>query len=317
MKCTICGNSNDTTTFQAKEMMYGSRETFMFRHCRCCDTVQMISPIANMSNYYPADYCSFSPGTTDPGERYKTLLGKLHLKRDTFHATGKGCIGRLLAALKPSQEYQIYKPLRLNSRQRILDIGSGNGNLLLRLSYISGLSNFIGIDPFIEKDICHRGGVRVFKKTIFETNGEWDIVMFHHSLEHMPNPKEVLQKAFSLLKKGGLCMISMPVCNSYAFRHYRENWVQLDAPRHLYIYSAKSCLLLAKEAGFRPENHCDNSSYFQFTGSELYKNDIPLNDPRSGNFFSRKKINGFAKRAKELNKRGKGDQSVFYLRKPE
>ena len=316
MKCAIC-NSNDTINFQAKEMMYGSRATFEFRHCRCCDTVKMVSPIANMADYYPADYCSFSSKTIGPGERYKTLSGQLQLKRNAYHLIGKGCVGQLLATIKPSQEYQIYEALRLNNRQKILDIGSGSGNLLLRLGYISGLNNFTGIDPFIEKDICHPNGIKVLKKDIFETDGEWDIVMFHHSLEHMPNPKEVLKKAFSLLKKGGLCMIAIPVCDSYAFRHYREDWVQLDAPRHLYIYSKKSCRLLAEEAGFRLESHCDNSTYFQFTGSELYRNDIPLNNSRSENFFSQKEIKKFAKKANELNKRGEGDQSVFYLKKPE
>ena len=62
-----------------------------------------------------------------------------------------------------------------------------------------------------------------------------------------------------------------------------------------------------------------DSTAFQFWGSEQYKMNIPLMDPRSHflnnkkAIFSKDEIRKFEKEADELNKNGKGDSACFYL----
>ena len=145
-------------------------------------------------------------------------------------------------------------------------------------------------------------------------DGEWDIVLFHHSFEHMEEPFKVIEKAASLLKKGGVCVLFIPICDSYAYRHYRENWVGLDAPRHIYLYSVKSCRLLAERPGLHLEHYLHCSTSFQFTGSELYKKNLTLCESDNG-YFSKKELKRFEKEARELNRKGEGDQVAFYFRK--
>ena len=36
--------------------------------------------------------------------------------------------------------------------------------------------------------------------TIFDIYGQFDLIMFHHSFEHMEQPFEIMKKVYSLLK---------------------------------------------------------------------------------------------------------------------
>src|SRR5690606_13809129 len=114
--------------------------------------------------------------------------------------------------------------------------------------------------------------------------------------------------------------IRVPVADSWAWRHYGTDWVQLDAPRHLFLHTRRSLDLLAADAGLVVERVADDSGAFQFWGSEQYRRDIPLRDPRSyavnprASDFTAAQIREFRRRAADLNARGEGDQASFYLR---
>jgi len=58
----------------------------------------------------------------------------------------------------------------------------------------------------------------------------------------------------------------------------------------------------------------DDSTDFQFEGSELYLRDIPLRGetPRS-NIFSKTDLREFKRKANELNRIGDGDSAAFYF----
>ena len=81
-----------------------------------------------------------------------------------------------------------------------MDIGSGSGDLLLNMK-IDGFSNLHGVDPFLRKDNIYSNEITVRKIDIYEIEENYDLIMFNHSFEHMPNPLTVLQKANALLYK--------------------------------------------------------------------------------------------------------------------
>jgi hypothetical protein len=123
-----------------------------------------------------------------------------------------------------------------------------------------------------------------------------------------------------LLPKNGVCLLNMPTVSSYTWKHYKENWVQLDAPRHLCIHSQDSIRMLASKAGFEVSKVVYNSSSFQFWGSIQYQNNIPscsnesysINPSKS--MFSHSQILEFQRQAKELNITKQGDAAAFYLK---
>jgi hypothetical protein len=112
------------------------------------------------------------------------------------------------------------------------------------------------------------------------------------------------------------------VIDSYAWEKYRENWVSLDAPRHLFLHTIKSMHLIAEKAGLEIKKIVYDSDEFQFWGSEQYLKGIALREKRSlaegfkNSIFSKNEIKEFKKKACELNRIGQGDQASFYLFKP-
>src|SRR5690606_17617266 len=100
------------------------------------------------------------------------------------------------------------------------------------------------------EEIRH-GEVVIWNCSLSEVKEQFDLIMFHHSLEHMAEPRQVFTEVARLLRPGGTVLIRVPVAGAYAWRQYGANWVQLDAPRHLFIPSAGGMKLLGEAVGFQ------------------------------------------------------------------
>jgi 2-polyprenyl-3-methyl-5-hydroxy-6-metoxy-1,4-benzoquinol methylase len=315
MKCKVCGNEKENQTYDAREMMFGHRDVFRYFQCSKCKCLQILDFPRDMSKYYPDNYYSYQPIV-----HQKTIKSFLFRLRDNYAVFGNGFIGKLMYARYPFEVLRCLSLIPVKKESSILDIGCGSGALLHSLCELE-IKNLLGIDPFIEKDIEYENGLKIQKKRIQDVEGKWDIAMFHHSFEHIPNPAETLDTIFELLSPNGYCVIRIPTVSSYAWNHYGVNWVQMDAPRHFFLHSVESMNILANRAGLDLCKVVYDSTDFQFWASEQYIKDIPLADKRSytGNpknsIFSKEEISTFAKRAKEINAAEQGDQAIFYLKK--
>ena len=137
-------------------------------------------------------------------------------------------------------------------------------------------------------------------------------MMFHHSLEHMPNHVEMLRCARGKLGVGGKCLVRIPVV-SWAWEHYGRDWAQLDVPRHLIIHTPRSFELTANAAGFHIERTIFDSNEFQFYASELYQRDLSLHGKEAVGAFSRSEMRKFRTKADDLNRQQLGDQAAFFM----
>lgn len=320
--CRICENRRDNRIHRAVEMMFGMRDEFEYLECAACGTIQLIE-IPDLSRFYPADYYSFDAARElGLSNDLKSRLAA-RLSADYF-INRRNRIGKRLAEKKAW--IKIYFPaylrqfdLDINFRSRILDFGCGAGRLLHILHYF-GFRHLTGADAFIETDVFYPNGVKIYKRRLEELEPFFDLVMLHHSFEHLPNPLETLQEIHRLLRTDKFCLIRIPVVN-FAWEKYGVNWVQLDPPRHLFLFTEKSLRLLAEKAGFIVEKVIYDSESFQFWGSEQYAQDIPLNDARSykgdisKSIFTAEQLIDWENQARNLNAQGKGDQACFYLRK--
>jgi SAM-dependent methyltransferase len=320
MTCTICGNTSGNTTLIAAEMMFGFRDAFTYIRCGSCGCLVLRDPPANLDKYYPRDYYSFRAVLSDgPREPWHKLTLKAFRSR---HFAGRPTLlGRVLArGVKEPDFFEWLHPAGILPHHRIVDVGCGNGVLLLRM-YREGYRHLHGIDAFVDRDIEYPCGVRIVKGTSDRLEGSFDFAMLHHSFEHMTEPVRVLAGVSAHVSPHGWILVRLPNADSCAFREYGAHWAQLDAPRHAILHTPKSIEIVARAAGLSVERAVYDSNEFQFWGSEQYRQGIALNDPRSyavapgKSLFSPETMAGFQARARELNETGDGDSVCFWLRK--
>lgn len=320
MKCRICNNNEGNKTFEIREMMFGSRDEFKYFQCSRCHCLQIAEIPQDLHRYYPPDYYSYFSHTVSNTGFIKRIKKFARKQRDFYALFNRGAAGKFIYKFFPEEPLRILSKLNLSKDESILDVGCGHGCILYSLKN-NGFNNLLGIDKYINGDIEYENGLKIQKKSIHDVKGNWNLIMFNHSFEHFPEPQQTLNIVSKLLVENGTCLIRIPIISSWAWRHYGANWVQIDAPRHLFLHSIESIETMAHKAGLVSEKTIYDSNEFQFWGSEQYKENIPLNDVRSykvnpaNSIFSRKDIAEFKLKAKELNLKKQGDSASFFLRK--
>lgn len=312
--CRICGNTVGNQLHSVREMMLGLREAFPYLECGSCGCLQLVEIPAKMEKFYPANYYSF--------DQHGAFLTFLRRRRSRYAYGCPSLVGWLLTTLAvPNDAVRAVRRTGVPKNAAILDVGCGSGRLLLDLAWL-GFKDLTGVDPFLAADIAYPEGPKVFRRRIEEMQGQFDLVMLHHSFEHMDQPDAVMSAVFRLLKPGGQAVFRIPVASSFAWREYGVHWINLDAPRHFYLHTFRSMSLLAGRAGFQTGQIVHESNAEQFWASEQYAQDIPMSDPRSLKSSPLKMLLAWPRlhrskvRAHELNQRGEADLVCFHYSKP-
>jgi SAM-dependent methyltransferase len=314
--CKICGNTDNNRIYIAKEMMFGLKDEFEYLECGNCQCLQIVTIPADLAKYYPEDYYSyFSKGEEHHIRRSLSKTLKRRLKKTLLdhYLRGKSPIGKMMTP-KFKGYYPWIKTNMLTSRSNILDVGCGAGELLLKM-YNDGFRRLTGLDPFIKDTIHYNCGITIHKKTLDQLTEKYDLIMMHHAFEHMDEPLAIIRTIYRLLNPGGMALIRIPVANSYAWHTYGIDWVQLDAPRHIFLHTEKSMQILCDQAGLKLSGVLYDSWSLQFYGSELYKKNIPLRANKEHEVFTTGQMEAFNDKARQLNEQHQGDQACFYLTK--
>jgi SAM-dependent methyltransferase len=301
-------------------MMLGLGDEFDYFRCADCGCLQLEEVPSDLGRFYPSHYYSLA---MDPQDVFRgRLKARARTARDRWAVLGEGPLGRLLLLRWPEPALESLRLLKLDRGARLLDVGCGTGLHLFALQRL-GFRSLLGVDPFLPADRFFPPALPVRAIPVHEVEGEgvWDVVSYHHSFEHVTDPLEQLRTVSRLLAPGGTCLIRVPVSDSEAWERYGTDWVQLDAPRHLFLHTRASLARLAEEAGLRVERVLHDSTAFQFWGSEQYRRGIPLlaqggpPDAWARTFFSAGRLRAFRREAHRLNVAGRGDQAVFLLRR--
>lgn len=309
--CRICGVKL-SNYIECAEMMFGTREKFLYGSCPSCYCLQLVDPPDNIKKYY-SDY--YGRGKLDR-DKVDYYLRKL---RFSSEVNSYNWIGKLLNYFFESVDSRLLKKLP-HKNSKILDVGCANG-LLLCLMADLGYTNLEGCDPYIDEDISYNNGVKIRKTTVGDLQDRYDVIMLHHVLEHIDDQEEILKKIYSKLEVGGLLIVRIPTCTSYAFNEYQNFWYQIDAPRHFYLHSRQSISALLGKVGFESIKIEDDSTIWQFISSELYKKNIPFNE-HMGYYLRRLpewlisgKLSTMKRRTNLLNLAHQGDQICVVAQK--
>jgi SAM-dependent methyltransferase len=314
--CKICHNAYGNTAYTAREMMYGLRDTFAYFQCADCGCLQIAEFPADMSRYYPGHYYSFQ---AYDGKKFKGLKGALKRRQYRAAVFRTGLEAAIWTALWDVPDYRLLHSVGLTRATRVLDVGCGNGNSFLYPLAEVGLTHLLGCDPYLDAPIHYPNGLRIQNTAIAEVTGQWDLITFHHSFEHVPDPQANMDAVARLLAPGGVCIIRVPTCSSHAWEHYRTHWAQLDAPRHFFLHSRESMRRVGAASGLELYQTIDDSRHFQFSGSEKLLADQHLATARHWGplGFLRRRLRKlrYTRMARQLNAEGRGDQAAFFFRK--
>ncbi len=255
--------------------MLGGDESFHYAECQDCGCLQIVKFPEDMTRYYPAGYYSFG--------NFKKSGFKFWLKNFRLKQLMVSDILPLWLLKKITRNYPlfwIYKKLGITRQSAVLDVGAGSGEHVYQLRS-AGIEHAIGIDAFINEDLTVDGKILVIKGELNSDLGPFDLLTFHHSYEHMQKQIETLDIARRILKPNGKILIRIPSVSSWAYQEYKENWFQLDAPRHFYLHSHRSIQLLAEQAKLKVTQFWCDSNELQFLISAQYKDKIFGNHPNS------------------------------------
>jgi len=171
-----------------------------------------------------------------------------------------------MSAKKQAAKKLLRQAERIIGRKgRILDIGSGRGELLWAAKEEGWEA--IGVEPstsFAEYAKSYVG-VEVLSKNIENCNfpsASFDVVILSAVLEHLYNPDETIAEVSRILRPGGACFFDVPNERGLYFRmgnlYYklrgRDFCVNLSptfAPYHVFGFSKRSLRLLLAKHGLK------------------------------------------------------------------
>jgi SAM-dependent methyltransferase len=310
--CGVCGaEASNAARHIVREMMFGTREQFEYFECPVCGCLQISNVPRDLSIFYPADYYSYQ---VEP-------WWKVWLKgRRLMHGIGMSSLvgAQMASRYGPDVCARAVRLGKIAADEAILDVGGGNGAHLRPLR-AAGFRSLLCIDPFVKQDVTEPG-LKIRRLRIQDVVGKFRLIMMHHSFEHMSDQHEVLRAAVSLLTDNGLLLIRIPVLG-YGWRTYGVDWVELDAPRHVFLHTRASLERLANLHDLELLEVVFDSTELEIWGSEQYRQGIALTAPESygvnptASIFSTEDIAGFRRRIVSLNRTGESGRAAFILRR--
>jgi 2-polyprenyl-3-methyl-5-hydroxy-6-metoxy-1,4-benzoquinol methylase len=224
--CALCGSTDAEPILEKRINGTGGELLFRLWRCTVCNSARtepQLTPQA-LEPYYAEQYWG-AGGVQAVDEGW--------IRRDQRHRTGF--------------------LLRFRSGGSILDVGCGLGFFLRALD--SKQWDRYGIEPMpvpYREAARALGSERIFNSELLAAglpSSKFDVVTFWDSLEHLPNPRAILQDAGRLLRPGGIVLIGLPNFGGYQARHFGEDWFGLSLPHHFYHYTSETLTKLLEKCG--------------------------------------------------------------------
>ena len=235
--CILCQSSEAQLLASGFDYEYWvSEQEFHFASCaRCGHIFQNPRPkLSSASRLYPSNYYTLAGRHTKASSRLIALAKKM-------------VIGRRLA----------FFGRMLKKGCHVLEVGSGDCNLLLNLKQKYPNSEFTGIDLVFSKsaiNACKLDNISLLKGSIEEIalpQNTYDIVIMNQLIEHLWKPVQVLQKLHGALRRNGFLNIETPNISGYDRKFFvNSKWGGYYYPRHLNLFSFESLAKLLKKTGY-------------------------------------------------------------------
>lgn len=113
----------------------------------------------------------------------------------------------------------------------VLDFGCGGGYILQNLVCRRRVG--VDVNPTVRKE-AEKRGISMFSEVhTIPSSLRFDVVISHHTLEHVENPAHILKELRKKTRKGGYAVHVVPINDWRNDRHYNPH----DINNHLYTWT--------------------------------------------------------------------------------
>jgi SAM-dependent methyltransferase len=194
---------------------------FRIERCERCSLGHTLPKPDDLNPYYATEYY---------GNRHGFTAGHCSRRR----------IGFVKSAINGA------KPLSL------LDIGCGDGSFLLAATEQGWRVMGTELNP----QLARNAGLDVKENIeLIGTEERFDCITMWHTLEHMRDIPSMLGSVFQRLDPEGRLIVAVPDWGGMQAAIFREHWLHLDVPRHLFHFNLKSLKSALESTGFTIERH--------------------------------------------------------------
>ena len=226
--CLVCGQSNWKNLYAVKDTNQGVPGTWSIIQCVECD-LAMLHPMPENheieafynENFYTSESSRFNATV----EKIRELIAYVRTKR--------------IHKLAPEGK-------------TLLDFGAGAGHFGKIMEKAGWRVVNVDISNTASGGTKKSSLIMDADRPILDfSDNSFDVVTLWYVIEHMRNPRKVLEEMKRVLRPKGILLLAQQNFDSYQARYFGTRWLILDPPRHLYQFSPKNLRCLAEHMGFQ------------------------------------------------------------------
>jgi 2-polyprenyl-3-methyl-5-hydroxy-6-metoxy-1,4-benzoquinol methylase len=237
--CNQCGSSKSLVIARGTDREYfTSSDIYSIVQCQICGLIYL-NPrptVEELARIYPINYHSYI------------------LDNET------GSKGSLITHMRQKSGARRFRPvmrhLTGHSKIELLDVGCGNGWMMQVFKSLDPArieTSGVEISELV-CEIARERGNRVYCGRFEDVNLDrsYDVVNLTHVIEHVSDPRGVVQKAHQALNPGGLLVLETPNVGAVEWPWLKDgNWGPYHIPRHWYFYNRETVRALGESEGLK------------------------------------------------------------------
>jgi len=233
--CPLCNSDKSTITFNGKDFLY-SKKDFTVVSCSSCGVMYTNPRVKKnqIGNYYFKGYSPYKP-----------------VKRNPLLRTMIDLSGNIFGNIN----IEIHKDIKSYNFKTVLEVGPGSGSLLQFLKKNNYQVAGVEIDNDCVERIkaqgieCYCGELSDYKRML--GTRKFELIILCHVLEHLYNPREIIEIIYSLLSDNGILYMILPDVGSIEAKLFGKYWIGWDLPRHVVHYNRNTVRDLLTKSGFK------------------------------------------------------------------
>ncbi len=237
-KCLLCGNNLSDLRITAKDFLTDVQGAFHYKRCSKCGSY-IQSPLPSQE-FLNECYKSQSLGYYKPldEERLSTSY------RSTEGSGLRRLVYNILPMLKTINLIPGY-PVPT----KILEIGSSYGARLFNLNQMGYSVTGLELNRDMAGFAREKLGLDVKEGRIEDISfqeSSFDVIIASMMLEHSLDPGAVILKVSRWLRPGGELLLSLPCCDGFEFKIFKEFCYIVHPPYHIFLPSLSGISALIK-----------------------------------------------------------------------